>query len=75
MRKSRPRIAIATCAEYDDLKADDRLLREALKARAGEARSVVWDEGASWEGFDLCLVRSTWDYHDKHAQFLAWTRE
>jgi glutathione synthase/RimK-type ligase-like ATP-grasp enzyme len=76
MRKSRPRIAIATCAEYDDLKADDRLLREALGARGAEARSVVWDEGEPhWEDFDLCLVRSTWDYHEKHEQFLAWARE
>jgi glutathione synthase/RimK-type ligase-like ATP-grasp enzyme len=74
MRKSGPRIAIATCAGYEDLKTDDRLLREALEARCAEARSVVWDEGASWEDFDLCLVRSTWDYHDKHEQFLGWTR-
>jgi len=27
-----------------------------------------------WSAFDLCLVRSTWDYHDKHAEFLAWAR-
>ncbi|HKH65442.1 MAG TPA: hypothetical protein VKA35_08265 [Solirubrobacterales bacterium] len=76
MSKSRPRIAIATCAGYEDLKVDDRLLREALEARGAEARSVVWDEeGTQWESFDLCLVRSTWDYHEKHEQFLAWTRE
>jgi glutathione synthase/RimK-type ligase-like ATP-grasp enzyme len=76
MRKSRPRIAIATCAEYEDLKVDDRLLREALEARGAEARSVVWDEeGASWEGIDLCLMRSTWDYHEEHERFLAWTRQ
>ena len=76
MSKSRPRIAIATCAEYEDLKVDDRLLGEALEARGAEARSVVWnEEGTKWESFDLCLVRSTWDYHEKHEQFLAWTRE
>jgi glutathione synthase/RimK-type ligase-like ATP-grasp enzyme len=75
MRTSSPRIAIATCAEYEDLKIDDRLLREALEARGAETRSLVWDEGATdWEDFDLCLVRSTWDYHDKHEQFLAWAR-
>jgi len=75
MRKSRPRVAIATCAGYEDLKADDRLLCEALEARGAEARSVVWnEEGPSWEGFDLCLVRSTWDYHEEHQAFLAWTR-
>jgi glutathione synthase/RimK-type ligase-like ATP-grasp enzyme len=72
---STPRIAIATCAGYDDLKVDDELLGEALRARGAEAVSVVWDRGeVDWSGFDLCLVRSTWDYHDKHREFLAWAR-
>lgn len=70
-----PRIAIATCTGYDDLKVDDALLREAFAARGVEAESVVWDgPDPDWERFGLCLVRSTWDYHDKHAEFLAWTR-
>jgi glutathione synthase/RimK-type ligase-like ATP-grasp enzyme len=75
MRKSKPRIAIATCATYEELKVDDRLLREALETRGAEALSLVWDEAEpDWEEFDLCLVRSTWDYHEKHEQFLAWTQ-
>jgi glutathione synthase/RimK-type ligase-like ATP-grasp enzyme len=70
-----PRIAIATCTGYADLKVDDDLLLEALRARGAEAVSVAWDEGGvDWSGFDLCLVRSTWDYHEKYAEFLAWTR-
>ena len=69
------RIAIATCADYDDLKVDDGLLREALRERGAEGVPVVWDEaGVDWSGFDLCLVRSTWDYHEKHAEFLEWAR-
>jgi glutathione synthase/RimK-type ligase-like ATP-grasp enzyme len=76
MRRSKPRIAIATCAAYEELKADDRLLREALEARGAEALSLVWDEaGPQWEDFDLWLVRSTWDYHEKHERFLAWTQQ
>jgi len=72
---SSPRIAIATCADYADLKVDDELLQEALEERGCEAHSVVWDEeGIDWSGFDLCLVRSTWDYHEKHREFLAWAR-
>ncbi|HEX6152528.1 MAG TPA: hypothetical protein VFZ19_03300 [Solirubrobacterales bacterium] len=68
-----PRIAIATCAGYAGLKQDDDLLREALQARGAEALSVVWDEGGTeWDAFDLCLVRSTWDYHEKYPEFLAW---
>jgi len=75
MTRPRPRIAIATCAEYEELKGDDRLLREALEARGAEAMPVVWDEERpDWSEFDLCLVRSTWDYHDKHERFLVWTR-
>ncbi|MGN6587204.1 MAG: ATP-grasp domain-containing protein [Solirubrobacterales bacterium] len=70
----RPRIAIATCAAYADLKADDDLLREALQERGCEATAAIWDEPADWSEFDLCLVRSTWDYHEKHQQFLAWAQ-
>ncbi|HEY8502738.1 MAG TPA: hypothetical protein VIL21_08630 [Solirubrobacterales bacterium] len=72
---SSPRIAIATCAAHADLKVDDELLEGALRERGCDARSVVWDaDGVDWGGFDLCLVRSTWDYHEKHAEFLAWAR-
>ena len=72
---SRPLIAIATCAGYAELKADDRLLRGALEERDFDALSVVWDERIDWGEFDLCLVRSTWDYHEKHREFLAWTQQ
>ena len=73
MRK--PRIAIATCDSYEELKVDDRMLAEALRARGAEATSLVWDEAdGEWGEFDLCLVRSTWDYHDRHEDFLAWAR-
>ncbi len=72
---SSPRIAIATCADYADLKVDDELFQQALEERGCEARAVVWGEdGIDWSGFDLCLVRSTWDYHEKHREFLAWIR-
>jgi glutathione synthase/RimK-type ligase-like ATP-grasp enzyme len=73
---SSPRIAIATCAAYADLKVDDELLQEALEARDVEARPAVWDEeGIDWSEFDLCLVRSTWDYHEKHRRFLSWAQQ
>jgi glutathione synthase/RimK-type ligase-like ATP-grasp enzyme len=71
-----PRIAIATCSGYAGLKGDDDLLLRALRGRGAEAVSVAWDEkGIDWGGFDLCLIRSTWDYHEKYAEFLAWTRQ
>jgi glutathione synthase/RimK-type ligase-like ATP-grasp enzyme len=72
---SRRRIAIATCAGHADLKADDRLLQEALAARMAYPPPYVWDgEQPDWSDFDARLIRSTWDYHDRHEEFLAWTR-
>ena len=33
----------------------------------------MWDDGAvEWSGFDLVVVRSTWDYPDRLDDFLAW---
>jgi len=72
---SQPRIAIASCTGYDGYKTDEDLLREALRARDCEAISVPWDaEDVDWSAFDLCLVKSTWDYNRKHDEFLAWAR-
>lgn len=72
---SRPRIAIASCTGHDGHKADEVLLREALRTRGCKAVSVPWDEpGVDWGGFDLCLVKSTWDYNRKYDEFLAWAR-
>jgi glutathione synthase/RimK-type ligase-like ATP-grasp enzyme len=72
---SSSRIAIATCAGYDREMVDDELLASALRERGCEAQAVVWDDPeADWSAFDLCLIRSTWDYHDKHREFLVWTR-
>lgn len=71
-----PRVAIATCADCPGPKGDDELLREALRGCGVAAETVAWDAaGVDWAGFDACLIRSTWDYHDKHEEFLGWTRE
>lgn len=70
-----PRIAIASCTGHEAHKADEELLREALRSRGCEAVPVPWhDPDADWGGFDLCLVKSTWDYNRKYEEFLAWAR-
>jgi glutathione synthase/RimK-type ligase-like ATP-grasp enzyme len=75
MESGGQRIGIATCARHASLEADDLLLQEALTGLGIEAPALVWDdEGADWSAFDACLLRSTWDYHDKHDEFLAWTQ-
>lgn len=67
------RIALATYhgvpAQFDD----DRLLGAALRERGAEPSSVRWhDSDADWNAFDLVVIRSTWNYTDRLAEFLDW---
>ena len=56
----------------EELFSDDQLLIDAFRQRGIEAVSVVWsDPDVDWSGFDLALIRSTWDYIDDHEHFLA----
>ena len=67
------RIALATAAEFPDLDEDGPVLRAALGLRGVVAEPVVWsDDDADWSAYDLVVVRSTWDYHLRHVEFLAW---
>jgi len=68
-------VAIASCAPVIDeaLDEDQPLLLAAL-ARQGIATEVLaWDDpSARWERFDLVVVRSTWDYPERHDEFVTW---
>jgi hypothetical protein len=69
------RVAFATApAEalgHDDT---DRSFHEAACAAAGiDLVHAAWsDPGVDWDAFDLVVVRSTWDYLDRIAEFRAW---
>lgn len=69
------RVALATSADWLDLGQDGPVLREALE-QAGVPHDVqVWsDEDVDWSSYDLVVLRSVWDYWDRHEEFLAWTR-
>lgn len=46
---------------------------EPLATHGIEASKAVWDDPAvDWNSFDLCVVRSCWDYPFRHAEFLTW---
>ncbi|GAB3249438.1 hypothetical protein GCM10027448_13530 [Nocardioides dilutus] len=52
------------------------LLVSALAERGIESRWVGWDDGSvDWAAAELVAVRSTWDYHRRTAEFLAWARK
>jgi glutathione synthase/RimK-type ligase-like ATP-grasp enzyme len=65
--------AIATCSQLPDLDPDDRLLSEALAALGARVSARVWsDPTVDWTSADVCVVRSTWDYHKQFAAFDRW---
>jgi glutathione synthase/RimK-type ligase-like ATP-grasp enzyme len=59
--------------EVPALEAPDReLIVAAGAARGVSFETVYWDEtDLSTQGFDLALIRSCWDYHQRPEQFVA----
>lgn len=72
------RVALAT---YDPgaRPSKDRdlpVLVRALRDAGAEAVAVPWDDPATdWSGFDLAVIRSTWDYSWRADEFLAWAHK
>lgn len=67
------RIALVTCAELPKLDEDEIAPVAPLAARGITAEPVVWnDPDVDWNVYDLAVIRSTWDYIDRHADFVAW---
>jgi hypothetical protein len=67
------RIALATAAEFPDLDDDGPALLGALDALGILAEPAVWtDPTIDYANYDLVVVRSTWDYHERLDEFLAW---
>lgn len=68
------RVAIATCAG-DNVDPDAPLLLDALEREGLAGELCVWDDPrVDWNGFELTVVRSTWDYALRRDEFLDWAR-
>lgn len=68
----RARIALASCAPYPPVVDDEEPLRAALRARGCEVVDPAWDAAFDWSSCAAVLIRCTWDYHTRCAEFLAW---
>ncbi|EKX67420.1 ATP-grasp domain-containing protein [Streptomyces ipomoeae] len=74
-RTAAPRIAVATYDPGAEAGADRDLpgLVRALREAGADAAAVHWDDPeADWSGYDLVVIRSTWDYSWRAAEFVAW---
>ncbi|MFE9764523.1 RimK family alpha-L-glutamate ligase [Streptomyces sp. NPDC005808] len=72
---ARARIALATYAPSEDSPRDRDLpvLAAALEEAGAGAAVARWDDpDVDWAGFDLVVIRSTWDYSWRLAEFVAW---
>jgi glutathione synthase/RimK-type ligase-like ATP-grasp enzyme len=69
----KPRVALATCAALPQLDEEDAPLVPALAREGIDGVPLVWNDAAvDWSVYDLVVVRTTWDYPNKIAAFLAW---
>lgn len=69
-------IAFATCVEMPDLQPDDAPIAAALARDGVEVCPLPWNGAfAPFEACDLVAVRSTWDYAETPARFLAWLQQ
>ncbi len=67
------RVAVVTSEGGAAADADLPLILAALRGAGLSAHAVAWDaDRPQWDGFDLAVIRSTWDYADRLPEFLAW---
>ncbi len=70
---SKPSIALVTAVAARDVDEDLPPLESALRNAGAEVTIAEWDRPHDWNRFDVALLRSTWDYPHRLAEFLEWT--
>ena len=68
------RLAFATYAAQPAPTADDAVLVDALARHGAAVTGIPWDSAAEWGAHHAVVIRSTWDYHLRHAEFTEWVR-
>jgi len=71
------RIALVGCADLPDPDHDEAPALEALREAGHDARAIAWDADPGDpehdpSGFDLCVLRATWNYIHRLEDFLGW---
>jgi glutathione synthase/RimK-type ligase-like ATP-grasp enzyme len=66
------KVVLATADPLPVPDTESHLIVEALVAGGAQAEMQPWDGGYDWAGADLVVVRSTWDYYGRLAEFLRW---
>ena len=70
------KIALATCSNLPEWEVDDTPFHRELQSSGFEVRHPVWDDpSVCWSDFDVCLIRTTWDYSEKQMAFREWIQQ
>ena len=65
------KICFLSCHDVDQLVMDDHLaIHEMEKNGEYIVTTIPWDDEADWASFDLVVIRTTWDYVPRYAEFL-----
>lgn len=65
-------IALVTFSPYPDLIYGDALLPPALDGLGLQWQAIPWDADVDWSQYDALVLRSTWDYFLRYAEFSSW---
>lgn len=66
------KLAIITCKEHPKGVAEDRPLFQSLKQNNISYDIHAWDAEIDWSFYDIALLRSVWDYHQRINEFNVW---
>jgi glutathione synthase/RimK-type ligase-like ATP-grasp enzyme len=65
------KICFLSCRDVENLIVDDHLaIKEMEEHQEYKVSTIAWDDEADWASFDLVVIRTTWDYVPRHAEFL-----
>ncbi len=69
------RIALVTCERPIERDDDVDFLGPALRRRQVEVEAPAWsDPKVDWSSYDVTMLSSTWDYHERQDEFRSWLR-
>lgn len=66
------KLAIVTCKNLPQGVEEDQPLFDALTQLKLDYQIHAWDANINWSQYDVCLLRSVWDYHHRIEEFNVW---
>jgi len=72
---SKPTIALVTAQAARHLDEDLPPLESALRNAGADVTIAEWDRPHDWSQFDIALLRSTWDYTQRLAEYFDWAEQ